>query len=277
MSNIPNNGENDHSLRDDLDRLGDAYGQLQHEEPPDLLDQAVLNSAHRAVEKNPGWMQFGWLHGLTTTAVFVLALSLIFNQREQVPVFEDGVRLDDPVGLQPEKSGSEPSRTGTGNELQLKLKEEKASLQDMLRETMESVPEQDEASKTVALDRETPEPVSDARMNTYISEGTRAKKDRADKDMTADAFTVEEILLDEAEPATDTREIEKVRQQSLPAAIAAAPAAAAGAPAEKVDEIEQILSAIIKLKESGNEAWITELASFKQKFPDYPLPDELSD
>ena len=91
MNNIPNNGENDQSLSDGLDRLGDAYGQLQHEEPPELLDQAILNRAHRAVEKKPGWMQFGWMHGLTTTAVVVLALSLIFNQREQVTVYDDGM------------------------------------------------------------------------------------------------------------------------------------------------------------------------------------------
>ena len=76
MNSIHNNGENDSSLNDDLVKLGHGYGQLQQDEPPELLDQAILNSAHRALEKKPHWMKFGWLHGLTTAAVFVLAFSL---------------------------------------------------------------------------------------------------------------------------------------------------------------------------------------------------------
>mgnify|MGYP000358532552 CR=1 FL=1 len=60
------------------------------------------------------------------------------------------------------------------------------------------------------------------------------------------------------------------------AAVAAAPVTEAEAPAEKADEIEQQILAIIKMKASGDEAWVTELALFKQNYPDYPLPDELS-
>jgi len=30
------------------------------------------------------------------------------------------------------------------------------------------------------------------------------------------------------------------------------------------------------LKQSGDEAWITELDLFKENYPDYPLPDELT-
>ena len=52
MSNTHNNGNNDKNL----ERLGQAYERLQQEEPPDLLDQAGLNSAHRAVENKPHWM-----------------------------------------------------------------------------------------------------------------------------------------------------------------------------------------------------------------------------
>ena len=77
MNSHHKNGEKDTSLKDGLDKLGQAYGRLDHETPPDLLDQAILNRAHRAVEKKPRWMQFGWLHGLTTAAVFVLAFSIL--------------------------------------------------------------------------------------------------------------------------------------------------------------------------------------------------------
>ena len=76
MNSIQNKGGNT-PYSDDLDHIRDVYQQLDADEPPDLLDQAILNSAHRAVEKKPHWMKFGWLHGLTTTAVFILAFSWI--------------------------------------------------------------------------------------------------------------------------------------------------------------------------------------------------------
>lgn len=260
MSNIPNNGENDQSLRDDLDRLGGAYGQLQHEEPPELLDQAVLSSAHRAVEKKSGWMQFGWLHGLTTAAVFVLALSLIFDQREQVPVYEDRVRLDDSMGLQRQKAAKKASMDIETDDRSLELKEENAKRLDNFQEIRASVPTGDEAVKAVAPDQ-APEPASDVLINAYKSEGPAAK---ADKDILANESPVEEIR-EQSQPATVAA-----------ATVAAAPVTEAEAPAEKVDEIEQQILAIMKMKASGDEAWVTELALFKQNYPDYPLPDELS-
>ena len=102
MNTIHNNGENDQKLNSDLDELGQAYSKLEQDEPPALLDQAILNSAHRAVENKPHWMQFGWLHGLTTTAVFVLALSIFLNQRQSVPIFKDDVLINAPSVLETE-------------------------------------------------------------------------------------------------------------------------------------------------------------------------------
>ena len=240
MSNIPTNGENDQSLGDGLDRLGDAYGQLQHEEPPELLDQAVLNSAHRAVENKSHWMQFGWLHGLTTAAVFVLALSLIFNQREQVPVYEDGIRVNESIGLQREKTAKKQSGDVQTDDLRMELKEENEKRQDVFQSAPVTTASQDGAIEAVAGDKAA-EPAARARHSTYVSEALRAKTGRADQDATAN------------EPASE-----------------------AEAPADNEYEIEQELLAILKLKQSGDEAWITELARFKQNYPDYPLPDELT-
>ena len=83
------NGDNSSPLKEDLENISRAYGQLDQDEPPELLDQAIMNRAQRAVESKPHWLQFGWLHGLTTTAVFVLAFFIIMNQREPVPVEEE--------------------------------------------------------------------------------------------------------------------------------------------------------------------------------------------
>lgn len=101
------NGNDNSPLKDDLDKISRAYGQMDQDEPPELLDQAVLNRAHRAVEGKPHWMQFGWLHGLTTTAVFVLAFFIIMNQREPVPVEEDGLFESPPLPMQSAKPNRE--------------------------------------------------------------------------------------------------------------------------------------------------------------------------
>jgi len=275
MSNIPNNGENDKSLRDDLDRLGDAYGQLQHEEPPEMLDQAILNTAHRAVEKKPRWMQFGWLHGLTTAAVFVLAISLVFNQREQVPVYEGEVILDESMGLQREKAAKMRSRDTRTGDLRMELKEDNATPGDVLQASPVSAPTPDEPMEAVAGDRAS-EPAAAARGSTYKSEQLQVRADNEDRDITADEPAVEEVIVVEADSIPDAPVAKDLRKQSQASAIVFPAAAEAETTAETDDEIEQQLLAIMKMKESGDEAWLTELALFKQEYPDYPLPDELS-
>lgn len=275
MNNRPNNGENNQALSDDLDRLGDAYRQLQHEEPPELLDQAVLNSAHRAVEKKPHWMQFGWLHGLTTAAVFVLALSLIFNQREQVPEYEDGMRVNESIGLQRERAAKKQSGDVQTDDLRMEMKEENEKRQDGFQSAPVPAASQIGAVKTLADDQPA-EPTAGARVSTYVSEGLKAKRDSADKDTTANESVAEEVLVDEADLIVDAPEVENIDRPSRPATIAASIASEAEVQADNVSEIEQKLLTIIKLKQSGDEAWITELAMFKQSYPDYPLPVELS-
>ena len=79
MNSNHKNGDNNTPFEDDLGKVSQVYGQMPAEEPPELLDQAILNKAHRAVEKQSHWMQFGWLHGLTTAAVVVLAVSIILR------------------------------------------------------------------------------------------------------------------------------------------------------------------------------------------------------
>jgi hypothetical protein len=161
MNSIHNNGGSDKSLNDGLDELGHAYGQLDQDEPPQLLDQAILNSAHRAVEKKPHWMKIGWLQGLTTAAVFVLAFSLILNQREPAPVFESDTRSAEPVSLQSEKRATEPPTVGYAQDsLQAKsepVDQDKEAGELMLEEAlldetdfMSNAPVLDKASRQAA-------------------------------------------------------------------------------------------------------------------------------
>ena len=40
---------------------------------------------------------------------------------------------------------------------------------------------------------------------------------------------------------------------------------------------EQLLQSILDMKQAGDDSWKTELETFKELFPDYPLPDELKE
>lgn len=115
MNSTHDNDEHDRSLNETLDKLGQTYAQVGTEEPPELLDMAILNSARRALERKPQWLKFGWLHGLTTAAVFVLALSLIINQREQQAAVDNAIQADklEPTSLaSPAKKQTSDSQTG---------------------------------------------------------------------------------------------------------------------------------------------------------------------
>jgi hypothetical protein len=266
MSNTHNNGNNDN----DLESLGKAYTRLQQEEPPDLLDQAVLNRAHRAVEKKPHWMKFSWLHGLTTAAVFVLAFSLVLNQREPVPDFEAGIQseeleLNQQGTLSKKQSADEPV-----DSLRQQKKEKGDARYDKLRTRM--APPAVPASEPVTAAGEEPETAERLRSN-YIQELRVIEPDQADEDIgeivsgvEAEAPEMADSLADQAEAAAS-------------APIATEPVGAALreklAEAERDPEIEKKLKAIIELKQSGDPGWEKELASFRESYPDYPLPDEL--
>jgi hypothetical protein len=223
MNSIHNNGENDKSLNEDLDKLGNVYGRLEQDEPPELLDQAILNSAHRAVEKKPHWMQFGWLHGLTTAAVFILAFSIILNQREPVPGYENGVRNNETVSLQREKVAEQP--------------------------------------------------VIEAQRSRYVSDSLQGKTDSDANETPAKESMLEETMMDEADLRADSPQAGVISKQTRPAAIAEASEMKARVRTDS--EIEQKILDIIKLKQSGDETWKTELETFKSNYPDYRLPDEL--
>lgn len=67
-----------------------AWDELDAPEPPDLVDQAVLNRARAAVEEPASgrssrpW-SFGWMHTVTTAAVIVLGLTVLLPLRDEAP------------------------------------------------------------------------------------------------------------------------------------------------------------------------------------------------
>jgi len=177
MNSIHNNGENDKaqkdkSLIDGLDKLGHAYRQLEQDEPPELLDQAVLSSAHRAVEKKPHWMKIGWLQGLTTAAVFVLAFSIILNQREPLPVLEKTAKKH---SAEQQVSENAP----------MKMEENNKIRQSLLHSRPTATAPKDVAKKAAKGER-----ADQARMETqrsfYVHDELSAETDNDQKDVAAE-------------------------------------------------------------------------------------------
>ncbi|MGD2129752.1 MAG: hypothetical protein PVJ33_03245 [Lysobacterales bacterium] len=75
-----------------LDELGRRWSPGRPDEPPQLLDQAVLNAARREIErdgKRRGPNRYlGWFGALATAAVVVLAVTLVVRQEpsaRQIP------------------------------------------------------------------------------------------------------------------------------------------------------------------------------------------------
>ena len=111
MNNDP--GKTEHTeragddLAADLESIGAAWSALSREEPPELLDQAVLGAARRATaasgrrQSRPWFRRRRWLGGLATAAVIVLALTLVIEQDVEAPApppsRSDGYQLPRPA------------------------------------------------------------------------------------------------------------------------------------------------------------------------------------
>ena len=102
MTIDPRNHRPDQEWERDLESVRSKWDSLQKAEPPELLNQAVLNRAKleletrgRTYRKRPS---LKWLGAFATAAVVVLAFTLTIEQEQHapVPVVEeaDGIRLD---------------------------------------------------------------------------------------------------------------------------------------------------------------------------------------
>jgi len=271
MNSTHDNGENGR-LEKDLDKIGRAYAQLETEEPPELLDLAIRNSARRAVEKKPRRMKFGWLHGLTTAAVFVLALSVVIHQREDQPAIDNNLHFQQ---LQPEPAAS-PAR-----------KQSPATLSGQVRNERQEAADSAEDLVTPAPAAPASEPGEDTLGEAYRESRQKVSAIPVQPSAAADTDENQVVL----EKTAEKKETDKPALESMTDAPADAGRAAAAEtvvvsaplPAEPearsdIDlQAERQLQAIIGMKRNGDERWKAALKTFVENHPGYPLPDELQD
>jgi hypothetical protein len=271
MNSNHDNGENGR-LDEDLDRIGRAYRQMDAEEPPELLDLAIRNSARRAVEKKPARMKFGWLHGLTTAAVFILALSVIMHQRENQPAVGNGVQFDRP----------QPASAAGPDKMQ-----SPANVSGQKHSALEEAPEtvKDLTAPAPAA------PASEPREQTLgeAFRASRQKESAAPVQQTTAADSDENRVV--LERAVEKKEADKPALESMadapedagqsaaanPSLISAPPPAGPEARSDTDLQAEKQLKAIIGMKRNGDENWKEALKTFIADHPGYPVPDELKD
>ncbi len=279
MNSIHNNGENDKSLNGELDKLSSAYTRLDQDEPPELLDQAILNSAHRAIEKKPHWMKFGWLHGLTTTAVFVLAFSLVLNQPEPTQVLEDSLNNNEAllpeIGKIAKKQtldvrSLEPESDNFSSEMKTKEEERQDSPQDT---PVTAAPMS--TSGTITPEDLARHSASEIQHTLGAQDSLRGKHDNLEKGAEISETLQVEIISDEADLMVDSVKVEAAYEIPQPRAAVEPVLAEAESQVSEEPGIEQELLAIIRMKQAGDDQWITELELFKERYPDYPVPDAL--
>lgn len=80
MNSDPGRGKDPRGLDEALDQLQSSWDGQERAEPPDLLDQAVLNAARRDLAPARGTGRLRWISGFATAGVAVVALSLVWLQ-----------------------------------------------------------------------------------------------------------------------------------------------------------------------------------------------------
>jgi len=123
MTSDPHDQQSGPEFEHDLEAVRSAWSGLEQTDPPELLDQAVLNTARRELGARRKRRPLNWMGAFATAAIVVLALTIVIQQDEQqtTPTLKktNGFKLDQaaPAASRSEadlndleeKSGHEPA------------------------------------------------------------------------------------------------------------------------------------------------------------------------
>lgn len=300
MNSIHNNGKDNKSLDQDLEELDLRYQSVEADEPPELLDQAILNRAHRAVEAKNSWLDFGWIHGLTTVGLVVLTFSVVVSLRQTAefdpttaPVSDKSLRSQNRQNVSEvsaELKAKKDAEADAGYQLSEKIatpasEETSVELMDRSEDRLEKQRKlqadqkfSDDAPAGQAASPEPaaallvpPPPAPTIPAASPVDElAVQAKKESGTPSR-------DRVNKNSAEVTTDMDSVTST-DKVLPAKVAEAESDLNDLDTSgQLDFAQQtkLLDTIIRHKLEGNENWQTELQAFIADYPDYPLPDEL--
>ena len=277
MNSIHNNGPDDKQLDDDLENLGQAYKQQSIEEPPKLLDQAILSSAHRALESKDHWLDFGWVHGLTTAVVVVLAFSIILTQRQPTGLEENGLSPADVISLGRSRSAE--------TEMSGKLRDQTFNEAEHKQELSKETGSESRKDKRQAIPAASAPPIQSGAPAEPMAARTVRDDFRAKKALTSEDAPLEEGIMQvntAAEAMSAKPAVVEFADESGITEVDDVEIDAVKTDADKVSverlqlsDKEAQIQAILMLKQADDESWKAELKTFIENNPDYALPDEL--
>ena len=98
MTSDPRDQQSGPEFEQDLEAVRSAWTGLEQTDPPELLNQAVLNTARREMNSRSRSRPLRWLGGFATATVIVLALTIVIQQEQQqtTPALKktNGFKLD---------------------------------------------------------------------------------------------------------------------------------------------------------------------------------------
>ncbi|MEE4217681.1 MAG: hypothetical protein V2I48_08735 [Xanthomonadales bacterium] len=241
MTDKPREPEQNQAFERELEAVQTAWDRMETQEPPSLVDQAVLNAARRDLEPRRKRKSLRWLGGFATATVAVLAVTVILLQEPQrpEPSLLDGGEFRRTA--KPAVSLDESATLAT-EQAPLPAAEPRALTREAKREK-QAAPVQGNADESDAMKSAiTPGAIRADRLN--MTPGVPAQAGPATAEL-AEAATVAEEKPDEGiDPAPRSAE----------------------------DWIEQML----ELREYGQMKRLAgEIAAFRHYYPDHPLPEEL--
>jgi len=238
MTSEPRDQKQDAEFEQNLESVSAAWNELEKAEPPDLLDQAVLNTAQRELETGRKRRSLRWAGALATASIVVIALGIVVQQEPGAPAPPsgpvNGIKLDHD-SMSPEKKES-PGNIARENEIQPQLKKQRM---EQTAPPGEFRPKRSAAPASEATLAPAASPVSSATLSSSLEEAR--EEALGETDSLADA---PDDFLQSPEPAPDPETwIERML-------------------ALKVSKQDEILQ--------------KELAKFRLAYPEYPLPADLS-
>jgi hypothetical protein len=263
--------QSDQQLDKDLDQVKAEYQGLDSPEPPDLVDQAVLSRARRAVEKRPAarlltnWYRNNWIPAVATTAVIVLALSIVIQQQPVAPTSL-------PAGPVPVESQPAPARKATtagARQEAAEFRSQSFPAEDKRNRVFEeqsisgATGESAVPQKQFAEPQQRQQPAEPMSMTVGGMSLAKEKSDvLMDDDGTSDADAAVSSELDEVsvqfEGLALEPEYEDLRRNEL-------------------SQPKAWLQRIRELRDAGatEEAIQEQLSAFVEAYPDYPIPADL--
>ncbi len=268
----------------DLESIRSALSTMESVEPPDLLDQAVLNTARRelaASRRKP----MRWIGAFATAAVVVLALTIVVQQDPNTPDPRsgNGIKLD---AARPAAAGKESTIGASAMpEIQLTSPQSPAALSSevpfkMEAQTVERKRQKDAASSVAAAPPSEADYAAKKAMKQVREESIYRPAD--DPDLAESREHFEDESLDVPVASSQDADAEEEPGKATQAGTLRIDSSLLQKAEVVSDEIiltpEAWIEYMLELqKTERNEELKVELEAFRKAYPDYPLPSQLRD